>query len=72
MTTMQKKAYRYDVLAQLDETLNTKILQHKWDVESYKESLKDNPENEFYKKELDEATERIKVIEAIRKDLEKL
>ena len=84
MTTLQKKAYRYEVLSEIDDYAKNFLEKVRdqanyyaqKDAEKKKEWENDNPGREYtetyWKNEADSYAEKISVIEALRKEIEKL
>ena len=76
MTTIQKRAYKYDQLADLDNKLVFQIDRIYEDQKRYEDQMKEMPAEEWVtswqKDEYDTNKEKIEVLKTLRKDLEKL
>lgn len=76
MTTIQKRAYKYDQLADLDNRLVNLIERIYEEQNRYEETMKEMSADDWVtswqKDEYDTNKERIEVIKTLRKDLEKL
>ena len=72
MNTFQKRAFKYDTLGDLAERLEYQIEGLQAENNGYKESIDAGDGREWYEKEIESNNEKISVLEALKKELEKL
>ena len=76
MTNLEKKSYRYEVLAWVEERLLSWIRDNQEEEARYREQAaeeeKNKTQNTYYADQAKITHEKVDIMEAIRKDLEKL
>ena len=73
MNIFQKRAYRYEVLGDLADHIDYKAIDLRETIESYsKKQEEESTPQDWWQEEIETAKERIKVLEALKKELEKL
>lgn len=72
MNSLQKKAFRYEVLRYIAISLTRQADTIKDNISQYTDRLQDGCEIDWYQEQIETLQEKLKVIETIEKDLEKL